>query len=198
MHEINEFLGCETPKQWVEHALNNLDLLLVDHAHCEKKAASSALAIIYRYPNHHKLVTRMSKIAREELRHFEQVMKILHKRAIEYHHLAPSRYAGELIKLVRTTEPGKLVDGLIVGAFLEARSCERFNAIADYLDEELKSFYRGLLESEARHFKIYLDFAQEFSPEDISPRVKLFAEKEVELITSSDVQFRFHSGPFSA
>lgn len=194
MREINDFLSCETPKQWVELALNNIDLLLVDHAHCEKKAASSAMAIIYRYPNHVSLLMRMSKIAREELRHFEQVLKIMTKRGIAFHHLAPSRYAGELIKLVRTTEPGKLVDGLIVGAFLEARSCERFSVIADHLDEELKRFYHGLLESEARHFKIYLDFAQEFSPEDITDRVKVFAKIEAELIMSKDDQFRFHSG----
>lgn len=191
---IYEFLPCRTPDAWVDYALTQQDILLIDHAHCEKKAASTALSMIYRYPDHPELLLRMSKIAREELRHFEQVLKIMRHRNVAFCHLAPSRYAGGLHEVIRTTEPGRLVDSLIVGAFIEARSCERFAKIAPMLDETLQAFYLGLLASEARHYQVYLTLAEDVSEEEIGERVEVIREREEELILSRDEVFRFHSG----
>ena len=140
-----EFHNCRTPDVWVARALENLDLLLIDHANCEKKAASTALNLMYRYTDNFDLLNKMSRLAREELRHFEQVVAIMKKRGITYDFLTASDYAGSLMKQVRKTEPGKLIDTLIVGAIIEARSCERFAALAPHLDEDLKKFYLSLL-----------------------------------------------------
>ena len=141
-----------------------------------------------------ELLLRMSKIAREELVHFEQVLAILKKRNIAYRLLSESRYAKTLRTLMRNSEEGRLVDTLIIGAFIEARSCERFSAIASHLDEELQRFYQGLLASERRHFSIYLKFATEYSSEPILPHIERFRVLEKELIESKDTEFRFHSG----
>ncbi|MCF6766642.1 tRNA-(ms[2]io[6]A)-hydroxylase [Thiotrichales bacterium 19S3-7] len=192
--DIATFLPCQTPDSWIEAALNNQQIMLIDHANCEKKAASSALSLMYRYQDQSELSLRMSKIAREELVHFEQVVAILNERNITYRYLSSSRYAQALRELVDKNEPQKLVDTLIVGAFIEARSCERFSRIAPYLDEVLEKFYQGLLASERRHFSIYLDFAQTYSDCDICQRIDYFADKEKELILSKDDRFRFHSG----
>lgn len=194
--EILSFLPCKTPNSWVEWALAHPETMLIDHAHCEKKAASSAIAMIYRYPDRPDLLQRMSKLAREELRHFEQVLKIMQKRGIAYTHLSPARYAGELHQLIASQEPDRLVDSLIVGAFIEARSCERFACIAPLLDDELCKFYQGLLASEARHYQVYLALAEQYAPDgfDINARVNDFAAKEKMLIESTDTEFRFHSG----
>jgi tRNA-(ms[2]io[6]A)-hydroxylase len=93
---IKDFLACETPQAWLDSALDNQDILLVDHANCEKKAASTALNLMYRYVEHHKLLTKLSRLAREELRHFEQVIAIMKRRGVDYPQLSASRYAGEL------------------------------------------------------------------------------------------------------
>lgn len=140
--------------------------MLIDHAHCEMKAASSAMTYLYKYSDKTELITKMSKIAREELVHFEQVMRILKKRKIEFKAISASRYASDLIKNTRTDKHGRFIDALIVGAYIEARSCERFAKIAPHLDADLQKFYSGLLESEKRHFTIYLDFAQKYSSTD--------------------------------
>jgi len=194
---ILEFLPCETPDQWVQNALDHQALMLIDHANCEKKAASTALNLIYRYVDKHDLLNKMSKLAREELRHFEQVIALMKKRNVEYIQLSSARYAGGLRECVRTYEPAKLVDVLIVGAIIEARSCERFAKLAPHLDDELKDFYLSLLKSESRHFKDYLALAEKYSDEPIDERVALIAAKERELIESEDVEFRFHSGPLN-
>lgn len=194
MQTINEFLLCSTPDAWIEQALANLDLLLIDHANCEKKAASTAINLMYRYVENYELLNKMSRLAREELRHFEQVISYMENRGIEYVQLTASRYATELRKPVRTHEPAKLVDTLIVGAIIEARSCERFEKLAPHLDEELKKFYLSLLKSESRHYKDYLSLARKASGEDISDRVEIFLEREKSLIQSKDTEFRFHSG----
>lgn len=187
-------LFCKTPQAWIEQALNQQDILLIDHAHCEKKAASTALSMIYRYPEHTILIDRMSRLAREELRHFEQVLKIMAKRKITYQHLTPARYAQGMFKHAYTHEPAKLIDTLIIGAFVEARSCERFAALLPFLDEELAKFYQGLLASEARHYQHYIQFAKQLSKEDIDSRIEFFSEIERDLILQPDNQFRFHSG----
>lgn len=136
----------------------------------------------------------MSRLAREELRHFEKVLALLTKRGMQFHEFEGSRYAGMLHKHARTHEPAKLIDTLIIGAFIEARSCERFSKIAPLLDAELSDFYQSLLQSEARHFQDYLQLAQSYSSENIDERVKYFAVIERDLILGEDELFRFHSG----
>lgn len=197
---VKDFLACATPQSWLESALDNQSILLIDHANCEKKAASTALNLMYRYVDKPDLLQRMSKLAREELRHFEQVLAIMQKRNIDYIQLSSARYAGGLREFMRTSEPGKLIDVLIVGAFIEARSCERFDQLAPLLDAELAGFYTSLLRSESRHFMDYLKLARQYAKEagvdasDVDARIDFFAEKEAELILAPDREFRFHSG----
>ena len=129
---IREFLFAPTPDAWVDEAVARLPELLLDHANCELKAASTALGFLYRYPERADLAQRMSRLAREELRHFEQVRAIMREMGIEFERLTASRYAGRLQGAVRPDEPGKLLDKLLVGALIEARSCERFAALAPH------------------------------------------------------------------
>ena len=193
--EIHDFLGCATPAGWIEGALAQQDVLLLDHKNCELKAASTALSLITKYGSHVDLINYMSRLAREELVHHEQVLRILKKRKIELRPVTASRYASGLRAAVRTHEPARLVDTLVVGAFIEARSCERFEALVPHLDEELGQFYFGLLQSEARHFQNYLKFAYQYGKAaDVDQAVVRVRELERELIESPDEQFRFHSG----
>ena len=196
--EIKSFLPCDTPRPWLEAALEQQDILLIDHANCEKKAAGTALSLMYKYINHRDLLNKMSRLAREELRHFEQVLDIMAARKVEYVHVTASRYAAGLHKVMRKAEPYKLIDTLIIGAYIEARSCERFAALAPYLDPELEKFYTSLLKSESRHYKDYLTLARKLTDEDISERIRVIGEAERQLIESPDTEFRFHSGPPTA
>ena len=193
---ILDFLLCETPQAWVEWALQNSEILLVDHANCEKKAAATALNLMYRYAGNHSLLNKMSRLAREELRHFEQVIAIMAQRGVEYPQIAASRYAGGLRKVMRNQEPGRMVDTLLVGAIIEARSCERFARLVPVLDEDLAQFYASLLKSESRHFRDYLQLAKNASsPEEVEERLAVLLEAERDLILEGDLEFRFHSGP---
>lgn len=194
LDDIHAFLACPTPQAWINRALQEQTTLLIDHANCEKKAASTALNLIYRYISYGKLLNKMSRLAREELRHFEQVIAIMEQRGIAYSYVSPSRYASGLRDHMRKADPDKLIDTLIVGAFIEARSCERFAALAPGLDDELSAFYSSLLKSEARHYKDYLTLAREFSEQPIEDRIALFRAEEARLIESADDEFRFHSG----
>ncbi len=192
---IREFLLCDTPDAWMHAALEHPNILLIDHANCEKKAASTALNLMYRYVDDFELLNKMSRLAREELRHFEQVLAIMKKRRIAYEPVSASRYAAELRKGSRTSEPGKLIDTLIVGAIIEARSCERFAKLAPRLDDELKKFYESLLKSEERHYQDYLSLARKAAGgECINERVTFFLEKDKALVLEADDEFRFHSG----
>jgi tRNA-(ms[2]io[6]A)-hydroxylase len=196
--EIQAFLPCATPDRWIENALENQSLMLIDHANCEKKAASTALSLINRYTENFDLLNKMSRLAREEMRHFEQVIALMKRRKISYEHVSASRYAAGLRDLARRDDPGKLVDVLIIGAFIEARSCERFAMLASHLDAELEKFYLSLLKSEARHYQDYLKLAKTVAGEQsIDDRVELIAQREGQLIESPDKQFRFHSGPIA-
>ena len=197
--EIRDFLPCPTPESWVEAAVadENEAVLLIDHAQCEKKAASTAMSLMYRYVDKFDLLRKMSKLAREELVHFDQVIVIMKDKGIEYQHLSASRYAGGLHEHVRKQDPEKLIDKLIIGAYVEARSCERFEKLVPVLeakDPDLAKFYYSLLKSEARHYQDYLRLAQQYSEEDIAERVEHFGEVERQLIESPDTEFRFHSG----
>ncbi len=191
---VESFLHCPTPDSWVSAALDNLDVLLIDHANCEKKAASTAMNLLYRYVDRGLLLDKLSRLAREELRHFEQVIALMRERNIDYIHLSPSRYAAGLRSEVATHEPARLVDILIVGAYIEARSCERFARLAPHLDAPLGTFYGSLLRSEARHFNDYLALARQYAGQDIQPRIDFFGEHEATLINAPDSEFRFHSG----
>lgn len=191
---IARFLPCASPQAWLEQACRQQELLLIDHANCEKKAASTAMNLLYRYTGHTDLLRKMSQLAREELLHFEQVVTLMQERGIEYRYLGASRYASGLRSHVRSDGEGALVDVLIVGALVEARSCERFARLLPRLDAELSRFYRSLLRSEARHFEDYLSLARQYASSDIEPHVRRFAAVEQELVCSPDGQFRFHSG----
>jgi tRNA-(ms[2]io[6]A)-hydroxylase len=189
-------LRAPTPRGWVDAAIDDLPTLLIDHANCEKKAASTALALIFAYPEDRSLSVALSRLAREELKHFEQVERLMKKLDVSHVRLKPGRYAGELRKLVRTHEPKRKLDLMIVHALIEARSCERFRLLAKKLPEEVCSLYEQLERSEARHFEIYLEFAQrEYPADEILERLELIAEREAELATGPDRELRFHSGP---
>ncbi len=140
------------------------------------------------------LIDSMVLLIKEELHHFWQVREAMLARNIPYVKITASRYAKEMLKEVRTHEPLTLVDKLICGAYIEARSCERFAALAPWLDDDLQKFYLSLLRSEARHYQDYLALAQQISTTDISPRVRHFGEVEAALISTPDAEFRFHSG----
>lgn len=191
-----DILRAATPPAWVDAAVADLPTLLVDHANCEKKAASTALALIFSYPEDRTLAVALSRLAREELKHFEQVERLMRKLAVSHVRMKPGRYASELRKLVRTHDPKRKLDLMIVHALIEARSCERFRLLSSRLPEEVRALYAQLERSEARHFEIYLDFAgREFDAEEIEARIEVIATREAELATSPDEELRFHSGP---
>ncbi|WP_100642909.1 tRNA isopentenyl-2-thiomethyl-A-37 hydroxylase MiaE [Alteromonas facilis] len=242
LNPIRSFLIGETPDQWIALAAKpeSLEVLLVDHANCELKAAQTAMLLLRRYAvdkassdallawlkpfedfvyrkqgdgdfsahinlskklisksdfvHGDELIDKMVLLIKEELHHFQQVLEIMQARGIDYQTLTAARYAKGLMKHVRTHEPAKLVDTLICGAFIEARSCERFAKLAPHLDDELHKFYVSLLRSEARHFQDYLTLAEKVEGASIDARVAFFAQCEAELIASPDEQFRFHSG----
>lgn len=199
LSEIHAFLGCETPARWVENALDNQAIMLIDHKNCEWKAAATAFNLIGRYGTRPELVAKLSRLAREELRHFEQVLSILRKRHIALENVSASRYAAGLRTLVRDHPVRRLTDTLVIGAFIEARSCERFAKLVPYLDAELGKFYASLLKSEARHFKDYLKLAYLYGDAaDVDGMIDTVRAREAELIEAPDTEFRFHSGPVCA
>ncbi len=193
---VLSFLPCRTPDGWVRAAIADQRTMLIDHANCEKKAAATALSLMHRYTDNFILLNKMSRLAREELRHFEQVLKIMAQRGVAYEPISASRYAAGLRDEVRRKEPGKLMDTLLVGALIEARSCERFAALIPHLDDVLADFYTSLLKSEARHFHDYLKLAEQTgSSEEVAERLSSLKAREKELVESTDGEFRFHSGP---
>ncbi|WP_439133415.1 tRNA-(ms[2]io[6]A)-hydroxylase [Pseudomaricurvus sp.] len=191
---VLEFLRCRTPQVWIDRALEELEVVLLDHAANELKAAQSAMTMMAKNPSKIDLLNKMSRLAREELVHFEQALKILKKRGIVYRPLKASTYASKMSKHIRKEQRENFIDTLIVGSIIEARSCERFDALAPHLDAELNKFYLSLLKSEARHFKDYLTLAQSYADEDIQPRVDFFLDEEEKAITLPDKLFRLHSG----
>lgn len=162
--------------------------------HGKKNGLSAVLTPREDFPYGQELIDKMVRLIKEEFHHFEQVLEIMESRGIPYSSLRAGRYARGLMKIVRTHEPGTLIDKLIIGAYIEARSCERFAKLAPHLDEELKKFYISLLRSEARHYQDYLTLAEQIAGEDISERVRTIGAREAELIRSPDETFRFHSG----
>ncbi len=194
-------LQVATPEAWVRAACAATDVLLVDHANCEKKAASTALALMFAYAEDLELTDKMSRLAREELRHYEQVAKLIRSLGVRPQRLAPGRYAERLRRLVTKTEPQREVDLMICGAFIEARSCERFAALGGTVGAPLSELFQGLHNAEARHHRVYMDLARRAAKRAgtaaaaFDDRVKEFAALEAQLITLPDPVFRFHSGP---
>jgi tRNA-(ms[2]io[6]A)-hydroxylase len=191
-------LRVPTPDSWIARACTLPDVLLIDHANCEKKAASTALSLMFAYAEDLELADKMSRLAREELRHYEQVAKLMGTLKIVPQRLAPGRYAARLRRLVSASEPQRQVDLMICGAFIEARSCERFAVLGQSIGAPLSDLFRGLHAAEARHFKVYLGLGQRAAVRtatDFERRIAEFAALEADLITSADPVFRFHSGP---
>jgi tRNA 2-(methylsulfanyl)-N6-isopentenyladenosine37 hydroxylase len=195
---MHPLLRVATPDGWIAHACASADVLLIDHANCEKKAASTALALMFAYAEDLELASNMSRLAREELRHYEQVAKLIVSLKIVPQRLAPGRYAERLRRLVAKAEPQRELDLMICGAFIEARSCERFAALSRVIGAPLRGLFEGLHEAEARHYELYLSLAERAARRaavDLEERVGIFAALETELISAPDPVFRFHSGP---
>jgi tRNA-(ms[2]io[6]A)-hydroxylase len=188
-------LRAPTPRAWIEAAAARLPELLVDHANCEKKAASSAMALIFAYPEDTSLVLALSRLAREELRHFEQVHRAMRELGILAVRQRPGRYAQELRRALRSTHPQRQLDLLLTAALIEARAAERFALLADRLPAPLTALYTQLAASEARHFELYLEFARERAPQQWQGRLAELAAREAQLATQPDQELRFHSGP---
>ena len=192
-------LAAPTTAAWVDSACAHWRTLLVDHAHCEKKAASSALALIFAYPEDGPLGLAVSRLAREELRHFEQVSQQMLRLGVPMERQRPGRYATGLRAALASHEPMRKLDLLLSSALIEARSCERFGLLAPRLAEPLGGFYATLARSEARHYELYLKLAAA-SAGKLPWRLRLreLAAIEAELATAPDALMRFHSGPVSA
>lgn len=200
-------LRAPTPEGWVAEALRRWPELLADHANCEKKAASTALALMFAYPEDRELTGRLSRLAREELRHFEQVDRLMQDQGLPHLRRKPGRYASRLRAALRTHEPYRKLDLLLCGALIEARSCERFRLLAarpegEGLPAPVAALYAALEASEARHFQLYLRLAERHARAAgivIGTRLEELAAVESEAATSPDPEFRFHSGdPVSA
>ena len=193
--EIQDFLEVRTPEAWVSHALGDLATLLIDHANCEYKAAATGMSLITRYRNKPRLQRLMARLVREEMLHYEQVLVLMDQMGVDYRPLTASRYAKTLRDAVRSDEDGRLVDMLVVGALVEARSCERFAALWPRLPARLGKFYKSLLRSEGRHYQDYLSLAREFADKsDVEQRIVHFLKIDQTLIETTDDEFRFHSG----
>lgn len=188
-------LKSQTPAEWVRRIEPNLDQVLIDHAHCEKKAARTAMSLIFAYLDDVDLAQELSRIVQEELEHFQQVLEILKRRGIAFRRQPQSSYGGRLMELVRKNEPGRAIDRCIVAALIEARSCERFSVLKEHLtDRELATYYGELMISEARHYTTYIRFAQRFaSKAEVEVRFIELAEAEAHIIQLGDTLPRLHS-----
>ncbi len=191
----SQILQAPTPEAWVADAVRYWPELLLDHANCEKKAASTALALMFAYPEDRALSVALARLAREELRHFEQVLRALTAAAVPFTRQRPGRYAYELRGALRSAEPGRKLDLLLIGALIEARSAERFALLAPRLPPPLASLYADLGRCEARHFELYVGFARAAAPEEWRERLHTLAAREARLVTTPERVLRFHSGP---
>jgi tRNA-(ms[2]io[6]A)-hydroxylase len=188
-------LASETGAGWAARVLADLPELLVDHAHCEKKAAGTAIHLIFRYPDRAFLAEPLSRLAREELVHFEQVLELMRARGVRLKGQRPSPYAGGLRRAARSHEPARLLDTLLCCALIEARSCERFRLLADAApDAELRDLYRGLLASEARHHGAYLELAAAVAPAaELRERLAQLAAHEAQVLAEAPPLPRMHA-----
>ncbi len=186
-------LASTSDSAWLERALADLDEVLLDHAHAEKKAASTALSLVFRYPERPELARPLSELAREELGHFEGVLSQLERRGRRFARQRPSPYAGRLQDAVRTHEPARLADTLLCCALIEARSCERFGLLAAAVDDALLAkFYEALVAAEARHHGLYVELARGVDP-DAAGRLKELAVHEARVIAEAPAWPRLHT-----
>lgn len=191
-------LASQTSPEWAKRQLPHMDEILLDHAHCEKKAASTAISLIFRYPERPALAVPLSRLAREELAHFEQVIGVMRDRGLEFRRQRPSPYAARLMEAIHADEPRKLLDTLLCCALIEARSCERMQRLAEALDHDpvLQELYEGLLASEARHHASYVDLARacELAPEaTIKARLAELARHEAAILEQAPNVPRMHN-----
>lgn len=188
-------LASPSDPSWLESALAHLDDILLDHAHCERKAAGAALNMLFRYPEHSFLQLPVSALARDELDHYEIVLRELASRDVPFTRQRPSPYGGKLHALIRPKEPERLLDLLLVSALIEARSCERFQLLADAIPEQrLAELYRGLLASEARHHGLYLELADQLCPrERVRERLRELAVAEAAILSEPCRFVRLHT-----
>ena len=187
-------LAAPTSPDWLPHAVAGIDLILLDHAHCEKKAASTAIATLFRYQRYPQLMAPLAALAREELDHFLLVLGLLESRGLAYQELKPCPYGGRLHRAVRKEDPGHLLDTLLVAALIEARSCERMKLLSQGLpDPKLAAFYRDLLACEARHFHSYVEMATDIFPRDeVRARLDVLAAHEARVIAEPCLDLRLH------
>lgn len=188
-------LKSETSPGWYGQIENHLDEILIDHAHCEKKAAGCAMNLLFAYVDKEDICRELTEIVNEELEHFHLVLDLMKQRGIQFRRLKPSRYGRRLNDLVRKFEPDRAVDRLLVASLIEARSCERFALLREHLpDRELADFYGSLFESEARHHTTYVSLAKNFASEKaVHQRLEELAAQEAEIVAEGDDFPRVHS-----
>jgi tRNA 2-(methylsulfanyl)-N6-isopentenyladenosine37 hydroxylase len=190
-----KFLRSPTSTAWIQQAIAHLDIILLDHSHCERKAAGVAMNLMFRYPSHTKLVRQLTAIAREELEHFDLVNQWLERRGIALAPLAAPPYGASLNKQIRALEPDRLLDTLLVSALIEARSHERLGLLAEHCPEpQLAQFYRSLMASEARHYGVYWTLATTYAArETVEERLQQLAIAESEILATLHPEPRIHS-----
>ena len=188
-------LQSASDARWLAQVDASIDEILIDHAHCEKKAAGVAMNLLFSYVDHVALARAMTEIVNEELEHFRLVLDLLDRRGVAFRKLKPSSYGQRLHELVRKNEPDRAVDRLLVAGLIEARSCERFSVLAEHVsDPELREFYQSLFESEARHHSTYVRLACDVAPEEtVRARLHWLAVREAEIIAAGDPFPRMHS-----
>ncbi|PQO28157.1 tRNA-(ms[2]io[6]A)-hydroxylase [Blastopirellula marina] len=188
-------LKSESSQRWLDQVEKHTDLVLIDHAHCEKKAAGTALNLIFAYVEDEELCREMTSIVNEELEHFHMVLELLKRRGVKFRRLKPSNYGNQLHELIRNQEPQRAVDRLLIAGLIEARSCERFGLLRKHLpDAELRDFYDSLFESEARHHAVYVRLAKHYAPEsEVMARLDELAAAEAAIIAAGDENARVHS-----
>ncbi len=188
-------LQSTSAQAWLAQVDLRLDEILIDHAHCERKAASVAMSLMNAYAEDRELCSEMTRIVNEELEHYELVLQLLDRRGIRFRRLTPGPYGRLLNALVRKNEPFRAVDRLLIAGLIEARSCERFQLLAKHVDDqELSEFYSSLFESEARHHTTYVRLAEHFqSRSHVRERLEQLASEEASIIAQGSTLPRMHS-----
>ncbi len=189
-------LKTATEERWLKQVDADLSTILIDHAHCEKKAAATAMNLIFAYGTARPQICReLSSIIVEELEHFQRVLDLLGERGIRFQSLKPGHYGSKLNALVRKGDPERAIDRFLVASLIEARSCERFSLLRDHVqDRPLADFYGSLFESEARHHSTYVQLARCFAADDeIRDRLEALAVQEAQIVRDGDDLPRMHS-----
>lgn len=192
--DYKDVLKSRTSENWLQKAVNNIDLLLIDHAHCERKAAQNAMTLIFKFPNLPDMVSQLSKIVREEMVHFERVLRFIRQRKINFRGLKSGGYATYLGNQLRTEPQQRLVDQLLTAAIIEARSCERLGLLASLLPKDIGQYYSKLHDAEARHCGAFVSMANDAGNNNTLDRLEFLALKESLWLEQEDPCFRFHSG----